>query len=116
MIREQRPAVRIIVDVREHASGQSSLVVYTPDGMRQTVLLAASAADAALDAELPARCQPVAARFELTDQGPDCTCLVTTPGGPRRIALSLPAALAVLRRGVHGIVTQGSSGARTSVA
>jgi hypothetical protein len=98
------PAVRIIVDVLDHAPGVSALVVSTPD-RQQTIMVAGSASETVLRGELPDGFQPLAVRFEMSSRGPLSTCVATTPNGPRRIALSVPAALALVRQGLHGIVT-----------
>lgn len=97
--------VRIIVDVVELTPEESILVVSSPYRTVDRVPVRGSASEAALGNEMPAGFHPLAVRFELSDQTPDCTCLATTPRGPRRFSLSLPAALALVAAGVHGIVT-----------
>jgi hypothetical protein len=105
VVKEQRlPAVRMIVDVLDHAPGKSALVVSTPDS-RETILVAGVASETAVRDELPDGCHPLAVRVEVSSHGPVCTCIATTPSGPRRIALSVPAGLALVRQGFHGIVT-----------
>jgi hypothetical protein len=97
----------MIVDVQDHAPGNSALVVSTPNS-RETVVVAGVASETALHDEVPDGCHPLAVRVEVSSYPPAFTCIATTPSGPRRIALSVPAGLALVRRGLHGIVTDAS--------
>jgi hypothetical protein len=101
--------VRVIVDVVERGPGESALIVSTPDGCLHTVVVPGSAREASLAAEIPKRFRPLAVRVELSDRGPVCTCVATTPRGPRRLNLSLSGALALVATGVHGIVTSAAT-------
>ena len=102
--------VRVIVDVVERGPAESALIVSTPDGCLHTVDVTGSAQGASLAAEIPNRFRPLAVRVELSDRGPVCTCVATTPRGPRRLDLSVSAALALVAAGVHGIVTSATTG------
>lgn len=103
--KDRIPPVRVIVEVRDSGRRNSELVVSTHDGSRHTLPLPFSARRKAADEEIPALHRPLAARFEMSDQGVSCTCLASTPDGPRRISISVPAALSLVRDGLHGIVT-----------
>lgn len=103
---QQRQApVRVIVDVVERGPGESALVVSSPDGSRHTVAVPGSAREASMREEIPEKFRALAVRIELSDRGPVCTCVATTPRGPRRLNLSVSGALALVAAGVHGIVT-----------
>jgi hypothetical protein len=96
--------VRVIVDVLEQP-GQTTLVVSAPGEANQTVQVAASPAEGAV--EIPIHARPLAVRFNLSERPPRCSCLVSTPEGPRRIEISVAGGLSLVATGVHGILAAG---------
>jgi len=97
--------VRTVTEVQRCASGSTLLAVTSYDGRLEIVRIPGEPDADARDDELPPGCRPLAVRFELDTGGPRCTCVVSSGKGPRRVGLSIPAALALVAGGVHGIVT-----------
>lgn len=85
------------------------LVVSSPDGTRDTITMSDKATQAALYKELPAGFRPLAVGFEMSEREFACICVAATPRGPKRVPLSVGAALTLVRAGVHGIVTSRSA-------
>lgn len=99
---ERVSPVRVIVEVQED-SRHTTLVVSEPWGANQTVQFAAAPREPG--GELPRGARPLAVRFDMSDRPPKCSCLVTTPGGPRRIEVSTASGLSLVASGVHGILS-----------
>lgn len=99
-------AVRKVTEIQRCAPGWAALWVSSFDGNVETVQIPGMPSASALIDELPLGCRPLAVRFELHSDGTLCTGVVSTGTGPRRVCLSIPAALALVERGVHGIVTR----------
>ena len=97
--------VRTVTEVQRCASGSTFLAVTSYDRRFEIVRIPGEPDADAADDELPPGCRPLAVRFELHTGGPQCTCVVSSRKGPRRVELSIPAALALVAGGVHGIVT-----------
>lgn len=108
---ERVKPVRVIVGVLDHP-GRTTLVVSEPGGANQRVQLDVSRAEDAV--ELPLHARPLAVRFDMSDRAPTCSCLVTTPEGPRRIEISIAGALSLVANGVHGILAVASAHPLTS--
>ncbi|MFA5901559.1 MAG: hypothetical protein WC829_20860 [Hyphomicrobium sp.] len=111
--------VRVITHVRACGPGRTELDVSSYDGrhVRLTkVLIPAVPHPKVMTGVIPDRCRPLAVRFEFHDDQSICTCVATTPTGPKRLDVSNSAGLALVASGVHGIVTLAPAKGELAVA
>lgn len=99
------PGVWIISILRQAGPGRTRLDVTSFDARTETITILAEPDMERASSELPHGSRPLAVHIDLKAGAVACTCVVTSPRGPRRVIVSSPVALGLLSRGVHGIVS-----------
>lgn len=98
----------MVVGVKSLDDDTWVLVAKGQDGALSDLAVEAIPDPVAARREVPEGFRPLALRFEpasrIDECAPSCTCLVATRRGPARIKISMPAALALVAAGRHGIV------------
>jgi hypothetical protein len=105
------PVMGYVRGLRRIGDSASELEVLMADRCVSTLRVPCVPDAAAVLSEIPDSHQPLAVRIELGngtgEEAMVCSCLAATSGGPERLRLSPPAALALFERGRHTLLILG---------